>query len=293
MRLLCLGYGYVARRLGLRLMADGWAVAGTTRDPGRMEGIAGDGAEPVLWSEEGICPAALGRASAILVSAPPDDEGCPALRAFGDALASLPRSAAWIGYLSSNGVYGDHGGAWVEERSPLHAKSRRALNRIAAERQWAELADRTGTPLAVFRLPGIYGPGRSALDAVREGRAQRIVKPGQVFNRAHVDDIAAALASSIERPDAGALFNIADDEPSPPQDVVEFACALLGVEPPPAIPFGESALSEMARSFYADNKRVSNALMKARLVPRLQHPTYREGLSAVLEEERRLIPRTE
>lgn len=189
-----------------------------------------------------------------------------------------------IGYLSTNGVYGDHGGAVVDENSALLATSTRGLARIAAEAAWRDFALAHSHPLVIFRLPGIYGPGRSAFDQIREGRAQRIFKAGQVFSRMHVDDIAGAVAASLERPEAGALFNLADDEPAPPQDVIDYACRLVGVEPPPLIPIEEAQLSEMARSFYADNKRVSNALMKSALGLSLRYPTYREGLSAILKE---------
>jgi nucleoside-diphosphate-sugar epimerase len=194
-------------------------------------------------------------------------------------------SALWIGYLSTNGVYGDHRGAEVDEGSPLLATSPRGRARIAAENAWRAFAGEQGHRLVIFRLPGIYGPGRSAIDQVRTGRAQRIYKEGQVFSRMHVEDIAAAVDASLHRPEAGALFNLADDEPAPPQDVIDYACRLLGVPSPPLIPIEEAQLSEMARSFYADNKRVSNALMKRALGLILLYPTYREGLSAILDSE--------
>lgn len=285
-RLLCLGYGYVARRLAARATAAGWAVSGTIRDADRAPSLEKEGVAPVMWTEAGVDPAAIEGADAILVSTPPDANGCPALAAATAALVARAHPASWIGYLSTNGVYGDHGGAWVDETSALNATSPRAKDRIAAEEQWRALAAAARSPLVVFRLPGIYGPGRSALDTVREGRAQRIVKKGQVFNRAHVDDIAAALHASLDNPSAGDLFNIADDEPAPPQDVVEYACDLLGVAPPPLVPIEQSTLSEISRSFYADNKRISNARMKVRLLPALSYPTYREGLRAILREER-------
>lgn len=289
-RLLCLGYGYVARALAGRLCVDGWSVAGTVRDAGRADDLVRERAAPFLWTEGRLDPSALDGAAAILISTPPDHDGCPALAAARETIAARRGALSWIGYLSTNGVYGDHGGAWVDETSPLKAASARATNRISAERQWAEFAEAQGLPLVVFRLPGIYGPGRSAFDAIREGRAQRIVKEGHAFSRAHVDDIAAALQASLENPAAGGLFNIADDEPAPQHAVVEYACSLLGVPPPPLVPLEKASLSGMARSFYDDNKRVSNALMKARLLPALKFPTYREGLRAIFEEERAAIP---
>lgn len=283
---LLLGYGYVARRFASLLIADRWSVRGTIRRPAQADALAADRVEPFLWTKDGLDEGALDGAAALLISTPPSDDGCPAYGAVREAIAERARSIGWIGYLSTNGVYGDYGGAVVTERSVLRATSPRGKNRIAAEGQWAALAHALKIPLAIFRLPGIYGPGRSALDTVREGRAQRIEKTGQVFSRAHVDDIAAALRQSLADPGAGDLFNIADDEPAPPQDVIGYACALLGVAPPPLVAIEDAQLSEMARSFYADNKRVSNALMKARLLPALRYPTYREGLRAILEAER-------
>lgn len=284
-RLLCLGYGYVARALSQRLAGEGWAIAGTARDANKAAAVEADGAEPVMWEARAL-DAAINAADAILISAPPGADGCPAAIAARRTLLARAKPPRWIGYLSTNGVYGDHDGAWVDETAELRGTSPRALARIAAENEWRAIGRETLAPTVIFRLPGIYGPGRSALDTVRAGAAQRIVKEGQVFSRAHVEDIASALAASLAAPRAGEIFNIADDEPAPPQDVIEFACDLLGVPPPPLIAFEKAVLSEMARSFYADNKRVSNAKMKARLSPRLAFPTYREGLAAILESER-------
>ena len=230
-------------------------------------------------------PDALEDADAILVSTPPDAAGCPALRAAGAAIAKRARAIKWVGYLSTNGVYGDHQGAWIDETASLLANSPRGLQRIAAEADWAGHGVEWSYPLVVFRLPGIYGPGRSALDQARAGEAKRIFKEGQVFNRMHVDDIAAVLAASLARPLAGDLFNLSDDEPAPPQDVVEHACALLGLAPPPLTPFAEAALSEMGRSFYAENKRVRNDRIKTILGVTLRYPSYREGLAGILAAE--------
>ncbi len=280
-RLFCLGYGYVARRFAPRLIASGWTAAGTIRVEAKAAALLTDRAAPVLWPEQAFDAEAFDGVSAILVSTPPGDDGCPAFATSRDAITAHGVRINWIGYLSTNGVYGDHAGAWVDEGAALNATSPRALNRIAAENQWRGFARAHNLPLVIFRLPGIYGPGRSALDSVRAGRAQRIVKEGQVFSRAHVDDIASALEASIANPAAGDLFNIADDLPAPPQDVIAYACRLLGVPPPPLVSINDANLSEMAKSFYADNKRVSNALMKARLLPSLNYPTYREGLTAL------------
>lgn len=287
-KILFLGYGYTARALARRLSGEGWSFAGTARSVEKAASLADEGVEPVLWSDEGLPNAAFESVEAILVSTPPDAQGCPALAAAADHIASRARAIGWIGYLSSNGVYGDHDGAAVDEDSTLRPSTDRARARIRAESDWASFAVAYALPLVIFRLPGIYGPGRSALDSVRQGRAQRIFKEGQVFNRMHVDDIAAALHASIENPGAGDLFNLSDDEPAPPQDVIAYACTLLGVDPPPLISIENADLSEMARSFYQDNKRVSNARMKEKLSLRLDFPTYREGLAAIMEGEKNL-----
>jgi nucleoside-diphosphate-sugar epimerase len=178
-------------------------------------------------------------------------------------------------------VYGDHGGAWIDETAPPNPTSARSRRRLAAEEAWLALGRRTGKPVQVFRLAGIYGPRRNPLAQLAAGTATRIVKPGQIFNRIHVDDIAAALAASLDRPRAGAVYNVADDEPAPPQDVVAYAASLAGVVPPAEIPFDEASLSPMARSFYAETKRVSNRLLKQELGLTLRYPTYREGLAAL------------
>ena len=228
----------------------------------------------------------MGGATHLLLSIPPDAAGDPAYDVHGaDIVRCAGRSLRWIGYLSTTGVYGDHGGGWVDEETPPQPSGDRARRRVEAERAWRGFGDAHGIPVHVFRLPGIYGPGRSQLDAVRAGRAHRIDKPGQVFSRIHVDDIVATLRASMDRPRAGALFNVADDEPAPSHAVTAFACALLGVSPPPLIPFAQAELSPMARSFYADNRRVGNDLIKRELGVTLRHPDYRAGLRAILAGE--------
>lgn len=284
-RVILFGYGYCARRFARRLRAGGAEVAATARRPEAAAAAERDGVRPLVWTAEGVDRDAILSADAALVSTPPGADGCPGFAAASAALAERAPALRWVGYLSSNGVYGDHGGAVVDEDFELRAQSPRALARVRAEAQWAAHGAEWAYPLVIFRLPGIYGPGRSALDAVREGRAQRVFKPGQVFNRMHVDDIAEALTLSLKRPEAGELFNLADDEPAPPEAVVAFACELLGRPPPPLVPFEEAVLSDMARSFYEDSKRVSNARMKSALGVRLRYPTYREGLRAILAEE--------
>ena len=285
-RLFMFGYGYTARAVAERLRAESdWTFAGTARSADKAATMKDKDVNAYVWDGGDADPAWLDDATHILVSAPPEGKGCPAFHAANDAIAARSASIEWIGYLSTNGVYGDHGGAWVDEDSNLYPKTDRARRRILAEADWTALGAAYELPLIIFRLPGIYGPGRSALDAVRAGRAKRVFKEGQVFSRMHVADIAAALAASMKEPRAHDLYNLADDEPAPPQDVVEFACALLDVEAPPLVPLEEAGLSEMAKSFYADNKRVSNARMKQALGLALRYPTYREGLAAILAAE--------
>ncbi len=223
---------------------------------------------------------ALSEADHILVSIAPDEAGDPVLRHFAeDVAAAKPKS---IVYLSTVGVYGDHGGAWVDEESECRPVSKRSRERVAAEDAWRQFTAETGVPLAVIRLAGIYGPGRGPFEKIKRGTARRIVKPGQVFNRVHVDDIAQIVeAAFAERADG--IFNGVDDEPAPPQDVLAYAAALLGLPPPPEVPLESADLSEMARSFYGESKRVRNDKMKRELGVRLVFPTYREGLQAILE----------
>ncbi len=283
-KLLCFGYGYTAGFFARRLQDAGWRITGTTRSPDKAAALAADGVEALVWAGGEIDPAWLDGATAVLISTPPDDEGCPAFRAAADLIAERKNQIQWIGYLSTNGVYGDHDGAWVTEDSKLCATSPRAKRRIKAENQWRDFARQRGLPLIVFRLPGIYGPGRSAIDTVREGKARRVYKESQVFSRMHVADIAKTLEASMARPRLHDVYNLADDEPAPPQDVIEYACTLLGVEPPPLTPIEEAGLSDMAKSFYADNKRVSNQRLKEALGVTLDYPTYRDGLDAIARE---------
>jgi len=282
-RLFCFGFGYVAKALAARLADKGWNIAGTTRSEEKADEMRKAGVAPVIWDGETLGGGSLDGATAILISTPPGDQGCPALLSAGQAIAAQKGAIGWVGYLSTNGVYGDYGGAWVYEASALKGTSARARRRIEAEEAWRRFCAGCDLPLTIFRLPGIYGPGRSALDTVRAGKAKRIYKKDQVFSRMHVDDIAAALEASMTPRRAHELYNLCDDEPAAPQDIVACACGLLGVEPPPLIPIEDAALSEMAQSFYADNKRVSNQRMKSALGVALTYPTYREGLTAILK----------
>lgn len=284
-RLFCFGLGYSARALAERLMADGWRIAGTSRseekaDPLRDLGIdiyPFDGDRPLSDAST-----ALAGTTHLLSSVPPDDDGDPVVNLHSDDIGAL-ETLDWAGYLSTTGVYGDHAGGWVDERTPLTPSGVRGRRRVAAEDAWLDLRRRHGTPVHLFRLAGIYGPGRNALVTVRSGRARRIVKPGQVFSRIHRDDIVQTLMASMARSDPGAAYNVCDDEAAPPQEVIAYACRLLSREPPPEIPFGDADLSPMARSFYADNKRVRNDRIKSDLGVALRWPTYREGLDGLLE----------
>jgi nucleoside-diphosphate-sugar epimerase len=209
------------------------------------------------------------------------------LRAAGEEIAAHARHIAWAGYLSTTGVYGDHGGDWVDEDTPLHPTTERGRRRVSAETAWRALARDTGLPLHIFRLAGIYGPGRGPFEKVRNGTARRIIKPGQVFSRIHVEDIAQVLAASIARPNAVRAYNVCDNDPAPPQDVIAYAAELLGMPLPPEVPFDEANLGPMAASFYAESKKVPNDRIKDELGVQLLYPTYREGLWAVLEAESR------
>jgi uncharacterized protein YbjT (DUF2867 family) len=282
--LLSLGHGYTAEALARRLLPLGWAVIGTTRNPARAATLAAAGVEPLLWPPADPGPA-LARATHILASAAPDEAGDPVLPVLAPQLHRT--RAIWVGYLSTTGVYGDHGGAWVDEATPLAPSTRRGALRVLAERQWQVAARETGLALHLFRLAGIYGPGRGPFEKVRDGTARRIVKPGQVFSRIHVEDIAEVLLASMARPEAGAVYNVCDDDPAPPQDVIGHAAALLGLPPPPEMPFeiAVKGMSPMTASFYAESKRVRNERIKTALGVRLRYPTYREGLAAILAAE--------
>jgi nucleoside-diphosphate-sugar epimerase len=280
MRLFCFGYGYSAEGLARRLSPRNLAVAGT-----KMTLPASAEPGTVLAVYKGDSPSAVVRgllqgSTHVLVSIPPDIEGDVVLRHYRDDLAALP-DLAWIGYLSTVGVYGDRKGAWVDEDTPAVPTSERSLRRLEAERAWLDFAGETGKRVEVFRLAGIYGPGRSVLDSLRAGTARCIVKPGQVFNRIHVDDIARVLAASIDKDTGHRVFNVSDDEPAPPEDVVAYAAELLGLPAPPAIPFAQSGLTGMAASFWAECKRVRNARIRRDLGVDLLYPTYREGLRAL------------
>lgn len=277
MHLLTLGHGYSAQWLAKALLAEGWQVTGTVRSPDKAAALEASCVAPLLWP--GDLRPALAVATHVLVSAAPGAEGDPFLARAREAIAaSRPE---WIGYLSSTGVYGDHGGGWVDETTPPNAPEGHRDRRLAAEEDWRALAERAGLPLHVFRLAGIYGPGRGPFQKLRDGTARRIVKLGQVFSRIHVEDIVATLRASMARPNPGAIYNVCDDEPAPSERVIEEAARLLGLPPPPAVDFAAADLTPMARAFYRDNRRVRNERIKRELGVRLRYPTYREGLASL------------
>jgi hypothetical protein len=280
--LFCFGLGYSAAALARRLDGEGWRITGTSTTEAGVSALEREGYRALLFDGTALSfpvRAALREATHVLVSVPPGAAGDPVLAHHGRDLAGA--GVEWIGYLSTIGVYGNHGGAWVDEDTAPHPVSERSRRRLAAEQGWLDLARRTGKRVQVFRLAGIYGPGSSAIDDIRNGTARRIVKPGQVFNRIHVDDIATVLLAAMAGRGKDSIYNVTDDEPAPPQDVVAFAAQLLGVPPPPEIGLAEADLSAMALSFYGENKRVRNARLKSALGVVLAYPTYREGLRAV------------
>jgi nucleoside-diphosphate-sugar epimerase len=287
LRLLLFGYGFSGRVMARQMAAAGWDVVATHRDEAGRARIVADGFEAVDISDRAALAAALRATQALLVTAPPGPDGCPGLNTLVPALANARAFPDWIGYLSTTGVYGDRRGGWATEQSRLAAQSVEGARRVGAERDWLEVGRGMGLTVTIFRLPGIYGPGRSTFDRLRDGRARRIVAPGQVFSRIHVDDLAAGLAASIARPRAGGIYNLCDDEPAPNSDVIAFAAQLLGTEPPPEIALANARLAPAAMRFYAESKRISNALAKAELGWRPMYPSYREGLNAILAQETR------
>lgn len=283
-RLFCFGLGYSASVLARRLKAEGWQVAGTSMTPEGARRLGEAGYHAHVFDGRAACLSLreeLANATHILVSIPPDPSGDPVLRWHGQDIEAA-RSLRWIGYLSTIGVYGDHGGAWVDENTPAHPTAERSMRRLAAEQAWLKLAHTCAKQVQIFRLAGIYGPGRSAIESLRSGTARRIIKPHQVFNRIHVDDIASVLKAAMAGHGTQALYNVTDNEPAPPQDVMAFAARLLGMDAPPEVPFERAELTDMAATFYAENKRVRNARLSADLGVVLTYPTYREGLRAIL-----------
>ncbi len=282
--LLAIGLGYSASEIAPRLKQSGWRIIGTARSAEGLRAIQSKGFEAVSF--DGKSPSlalahAMKEATHLLISAAPDAAGDPVLRCHAGDLANASQ-LSWIGYLSTIGVYGDHQGGWVDETTPPNPSSQRSILRLAAEHAWQSFASERDITLQIFRLAGIYGPGRNQFEKLRAGRERRIHKPGQVFNRIHVADIATTVIAGIGAgPTAGGIFNVTDDEPAPPQDVIAYAAELLGMEPPPLVDWNDADMSPMARSFYSENKRVRNARIKRELGVTLGYPTYREGLRSL------------
>lgn len=274
--LLTLGHGYSAAALAALLIPQGWQVIGTARSPEKAQELQASGVSPILYPAD--LQDVLSKASHILITAAPDAKGDIFLQNHGAQIAKS--NAVWVGYLSTTAVYGDHKGAWVTEDTPTAPQSPRASARVLAENQWLS----TALPVQIFRLAGIYGPGRGPFAKVRDGTARRIIKENQIFSRIHVADIAATLAASIARPRAGAIYNVCDNNPAPPQDVLTFAANLLGLPPPPEVDFATAELPEMTRSFYSESKRVDNRRIKEELGVELNYPTYQAGLGAMLKQ---------
>ncbi len=281
--LFCFGLGYSAMRLADRLKAEGWKIAGTCREAEQAETLRAAGIDAHLFAGGDAADAAwLAGATHVLSSVPPGKAGDPVLAAFGGILAQR-RDLSWVGYLSTTGVYGDTGGQWVDETTPVQANVERSQHRAQAEMAWLKLHEEHGLPVHLFRLAGIYGPGRSPLERIKAGRARRIDKPGHRFSRIHVDDIATVLMASMAKPNPGAIYNVCDDEPVEPATVTAFGCELLGAEVPPLVPFAEAAksMTPMGLTFWHDNRRVRNDRIKDELGVSLAYPTYREGLRAL------------
>ncbi len=284
MTLLIFGHGYTAQQLVAQLSPAPDDVRVTTRSAEKAAQLARQGLKARVFPGTDMAED-LAWASHVLMSAGPDGGQDPVLA---DARAAIVANAArltWVGYLSTTGVYGDHQGGWVDEATPLTPSTARGRARVAAETEWQDLLRDHGLPLHIFRLAGIYGPGRGPFEKVRDGTARRIIKPGQVFSRTHVEDIAQVLIASMARPDPGAIYNVCDDDPAPPQDVIAHAAMMLGLPLPPEIPFETADLSPMAASFYAESKRVDNRRIKYDLGVRLRYPDYRAGLAAILAAE--------
>jgi nucleoside-diphosphate-sugar epimerase len=271
--LLSIGHGYSAQALARRLLPQGWQIIGTTRTEAGAKALRATGIDALVWPEADLS-GALAKATHLLTSVAPGDSD-PVLQAIGPQIAGS--ALKWVGYLSTTAVYGHHNGDWVDETTPLAPTTARGAARVQAEADWTAL----GLPLHIFRLAGIYGPGRGPFEKVRDGTARRIHKAGQVFSRIHVDDIARVLHAALQRPHPG-IYNVCDDDPASPEDILGLAADMLGLPPPPIVPYEQAEMTPMARSFYAENKRVRNDRIKTVLGVTLDYPTYREGLAAIL-----------
>jgi nucleoside-diphosphate-sugar epimerase len=277
--ILFFGFGFSAKALAARLDPAQWTITGTSRSAEGGAAIRNVGYQAFVFGEMTSLPEGI---THIITSVPPDKNGDPVLTAFGKELASRAKTIEYVAYLSTTGVYGDHGGAWVDESTPLTPNTERGQRRLDAEVAWLELHKKRDLPVHLFRLAGIYGLGRNVFENLRDGTAKRVIREGQVFSRIHVEDIAGILEASMRKPHPGRAYNVADDEPCPPQDVVTYAAGVLGLAPPPEIPFEQAELSPMARSFFMDSKRVSNARVKEELGYKFLYPNYQTGLASLI-----------
>lgn len=277
--LLCFGLGYTGQALARDLTTFGWTVFGTTQSQDNTAGIAASGAEPVVWPGTAMA-SFLDRATHLLISVAPNADGDPVLNSLADQIAERRGKLEWVGYLSTTGVYGDHQGGWVDETTALSPSTKRGEMRVQAEQDWQAM----NLPLHIFRLAGIYGPGRGPFSKVRTGTARRIIKLNQVFSRIHVEDIAKVLAASIAKPNPGSVYNVCDDLAAPPEDVIAYAADLLGLPVPMDEYFETAEMTPMARSFYSESKKVSNAKIKNELGVTLRYPDYKMGLRTLLNE---------
>lgn len=290
--LFCFGYGYTCDYLGHALTnLGGWRISGTTRDPEKKKELRARGINAFVFNDDVPLPDPLyilRDVTHILISTPPTEHGDPSFDIYGQDILGL-QNLEWVGYLSTTGAYGDRGGGWVDETSEIRPTTIRGSRRVKAEDQWKSLWKEHGLPVHIFRLSGIYGPGRSALDSVRAGVARRIDKPGHAFSRIHVEDIVQVLMASINHPKPGEIYNLSDDFPAPSHEVIDYACQLLGLKSPPLIPFDKVDLAPITQSFYADNKRIKNDKIKHELGVKLHYKNYREGLEACLSAERNVL----
>ena len=276
---LSFGHGYTAQALTPHLNEKGWTVFGTSRSKNNFSDIEKSGATPILWGNDEL-RSVIKEAALVLSSVAPKDGNDPVIQMYGEDLKENSSQIKWAGYLSTIGVYGDTKGEWVNESSPLKPSTNRGIARVNAEKKWLK---NNFLPSHIFRLGGIYGPNRGPFQKVLQGKAVKIIKPGQVFSRMHILDIVQTLLASISQPKPHSIYNLCDDNPAPPQDVLSYAAKLLSVDQPPTVRFEDADLSEIARSFYAENKRVSNQLIKSELGVDLSYPDYKVGLESLLD----------
>ena len=276
--LLIFGHGYTANAFVDYVRNIDWEIFGTTRSSQTANLLIKKSVKPIMWSDESKIKSVINRSDYILHSIPPTEIGDPVYKRFAEAIISRSINISWFGYLSTTSVYGNHNGKWVDENVPVNPSSNRGLLRVKAENDWSSIND---LPLHIFRLAGIYGPNRSPLDKIRSGKAQSISKPGQFFSRIHVEDIAKGLKASIEMPNHGSVYNVCDDMPAAPDEVLTYAANLINYPDPPRVAFEEADLSPMAKSFYSDNKRVKNDRIKNELKISLKYPNFETGLNAL------------